>query len=248
MQMPDGMWPLAIAIFVFAGSIKGLVGIGMPTAAVSVFSQIGDPRLAIALLVIPSLALNIWQVLRSGQIVATVRQLWPFAILMMLGIWYFARFAAGLPLGKLLLGVGIVILIFVISSVLKPPHLSERFDRLAQVGLGSLAGVMGGLTGIWSPPIVTYLLSRRVSPDQYMAATGILIFLGSSMLMLGYWQGGIMTPTLTMQSAGIVIPALLGFSIGEWVRNRLGADKFRHIVLFVFFLMGLNLIRRGLFA
>ncbi|MGC1439962.1 MAG: sulfite exporter TauE/SafE family protein, partial [Burkholderiaceae bacterium] len=73
MSMPDGMWPLTLLIFVFAGSIKGLVGVGMPTAAVSIFAQIADPRLAIALLIIPSLALNIWQIIRSGQLSATVR-------------------------------------------------------------------------------------------------------------------------------------------------------------------------------
>ena len=248
MQMPDGMWPAAILIFIFAGSIKGLVGVGMPTAAVSVFAQIADPRLAIALMLVPGLALNVWQVARSGQFVQTAKRVWPLAILMMAGIWYFARYAAGLPLDALLIGVGIVILVFVITSVLKPPYLPARYELPAQLGFGGLSGVMGGLTGIWSPAIVTYLLSRQVDRNHYLAATGILIFLGSAMLMLGYWQGGILTTDLAWQSALMVIPAMIGFAVGEWLRNKLGGEQFRYMVLFVFFLMGLNLIRRGWFA
>lgn len=246
MSMPDGMWPLTLLIFVFAGSIKGLVGVGMPTAAVSIFAQIADPRLAIALLIIPSLALNIWQIIRSGQLSATVRQIWPFCLVMMFGIWYFARFAAGLAVGSILIGVGIVIVIFVISNLVKPPRIAPAFDIPAQLGFGSIAGLMGGLTGIWSPAVVSYLLATEADREKYLAATGILILMGSSMLMVGYWQGGLLSTELAGQSALMVIPTLLGFAIGEWLRRTIGSEHFRSMVLIVFFLMGLNLIRRGL--
>ena len=48
-------------------------------------------------------------------------------------------------------------------------------------------------------------------------------------------------------SAGMVVPSLIGFTLGEAIRRRLDADRFRTVVLWMFLLMGLNLIRRSLF-
>ncbi len=36
-------------VFLIAGSVKGLVGIGLPTAAISMLTVVNDPRTAIAM-------------------------------------------------------------------------------------------------------------------------------------------------------------------------------------------------------
>ena len=40
--------------FLFAGTIKGTIGIGMPTAAIGMLSQVIEPKTAIALVVLPT--------------------------------------------------------------------------------------------------------------------------------------------------------------------------------------------------
>jgi len=76
-------------------------------------------------------------------------------------------------------------------------------------------------------------------------ASGLLLFVGSVPLLLGYWQNGLMTRELGLMSLTMIVPTLLGFSVGEVVRRRVDAARFQKLILFFFLLMGLNLIRRS---
>ena len=58
----------AAVIYFIAGMIKGMLGIGFPTAAVSLLAQVTDTRTAIALVVIPMMVTNAWQVWRSRRV------------------------------------------------------------------------------------------------------------------------------------------------------------------------------------
>lgn len=247
-MLTDALVVIAVVTFLFAGTIKGTVGIGLPTASVAILTQVIDPRQAIALLLLPALVANVWQVYRSGGVVKAARQLWPFATVMIVFIWIFARFAAQVPTDMLIVGIGVVIMLFALSNLFSGSFdLPPRFDLPAQLGAGTAAGVMGGLTSIWSPPMVMYLLARRLPKEEFVGATGMLILVGMIPLTVGYWQAGLMTPTLATYSALMIGPTSVGFAIGEQVRHRLDAEQFRRILLIVFFLMGANLIRRGLF-
>ncbi|MEM7239977.1 MAG: sulfite exporter TauE/SafE family protein, partial [Pseudomonadota bacterium] len=80
--MTYDLTPLALlcAIFLIAGTIKGTVGIGLPTAAVGMMSQVIDPRAAISLVVLPSLLSNAWQIIRAGGFLAALRRYWVFLV------------------------------------------------------------------------------------------------------------------------------------------------------------------------
>ncbi len=95
--------------------------------------------------------------------------------------------------------------------------------------------------------MVIYLLARRVDSETFIGTTGILILAGSIPLFFGYWQVGLLTAPLAGISALMIVPALLGFGLGEWMRRRLNPPQFKRLVLVVFLLMGLNLLRKGLF-
>jgi len=60
---------LAALVFLLAGVVKGALGIGLPTISISILAQFTDPRVAIALLLLPAIVSNTWQVYRGGQIV-----------------------------------------------------------------------------------------------------------------------------------------------------------------------------------
>ena len=52
---------LCILIFVLAGLTKGVLGLGLPTVAISLLALLMTPAEAAALLLIPSLLTNVWQ-------------------------------------------------------------------------------------------------------------------------------------------------------------------------------------------
>ena len=236
----------ATLAFLFAGTIKGTIGIGMPTAAIGILSQVIEPKTAIALVVLPTFASNAWQMIRSGDILRACQDYWIFIVVMMT-VLLATTFVTGVVSQEtLLLIIGFVVVAFSLTSLFfSPPRLPEQFDKHAQFTLGAVAGVLGGLTAVWAAPIVIYLVSRRTEKDEFIRATGLLITFGSLPLMFGFWKNGLFNGETAPLSAFLIIPALLGFRLGEAIRARLPVDGFATSVQVVFLLMGLNIIRRA---
>lgn len=239
---------LIAGIFVLAGMVKGTTGIGLPTAAVGMMSQVMDPRQAIALVVFPSLLSNAWQMYRQGRVFDVIRRFWIYiACLMGMIALVSVTLTASIPTETLILILGCVVCLFSISSLAwAPPYLPERFDRAGQAVAGLASGVLGGLTAIWAPAMVTYLMARRVEKEDFVAASGVMIFAGTLPLIGGFWSGGLITGASAGLSVLMFAPALAGFTMGEALRRRLDTERFRKVVLLVFLLMGLNLLRRAL--
>jgi uncharacterized membrane protein YfcA len=108
------------------------------------------------------------------------------------------------------------------------------------IGLG--AGILGGMSSIWSPPIAMYLMNQNVEKEEFIGATGFLFFISSIPLTMGLALSGVLTLETTIHSLGVLIIVLIGFRIGEWLRSHIPQEIFRKIVLWAFLLMGIRLI------
>jgi uncharacterized membrane protein YfcA len=238
---------VASIAFLAGGAIKGLTGIGLPTAAIALMTLFLDPRTAIALILFPMLGSNMWQLFRGGQILRSARRYGLFAAVLFAGVGVTAFGTENASDRVLLLALGTVILIFVAVSWkgLVPP-LHDKHDKAAQIGFGLFAGVIGGMTAAWAPPMAMYLAARRVDKDEFIRATGFLITVGTLPLVFAYAQLGFLTGPLAGMSAAMLIPTLMGFSLGEVLRARLSVAAFRNAILITFVVLGLNLIRRAI--
>ena len=78
---------IGTVVFLLAGSIKGLVGIGLPTASISFLTLAMDPRSAIALVLAPMVVSNAWQVWQMGEIGRALRDYAGFAVALMVGVF-----------------------------------------------------------------------------------------------------------------------------------------------------------------
>ncbi|MEM1277420.1 MAG: sulfite exporter TauE/SafE family protein [Pseudomonadota bacterium] len=248
MELDPGLLLILTVIWLLAGTIKGTVGIGMPTAAVGMMSQIIDPRAAIAMVVVPSMLTNAWQVWRSGDIPGAIQRYKSFLVCLVAMILVFSLGVTALiQTDTLIFVLGCVVVAFsAISLGWKPPKIAARYDRLGQVIAGSVAGALGGLTAIWAPPMIVYLTGRRVEKEEFVRASGLIIFVGTTPLLVTFSQNGMMSGSDYLLGAAMTVPALLGFQIGERIRSRLDTERFRIAVLILFLLLGLNLIRRAL--
>ena len=55
------------AMFLLAGFVKGMIGMGLPTVAIGLLGLMMTPAQAAAILIVPSLVTNVWQALAGGQ-------------------------------------------------------------------------------------------------------------------------------------------------------------------------------------
>lgn len=238
---------IAFGTFLIAGTIKGAVGIGLPTAALAILTLFIAPREAMATLMFPMLFSNVLQVYRAGDTKRAFIQYAPFSAALACVIVITLILARQVSSSFLLAMIGLMILSFVATSLIRVvPKISDQNDLNFQIILGGIAGVLGGLTAVWAPPMVMYLAARDTPKDEFVRATGILITLGTIPLCIGFFQLGYFTGPLAGISLAMVIPAFLGFFIGEKIRSRLSQERFRRYLMTVFFLIGISLIWRAL--
>jgi uncharacterized membrane protein YfcA len=244
--VPDSLLLTGLVVYFLAGSVKGTLGIGLPTTAVSLMAQVSDARTAIAIVIIPMAITNAWQVYRSTDVVLVWRRYWPLAVCMMVFIAIFSQVAVAIPARTLTFFLGVIVTLFAAVNLWRqPPLLARRYDLPAQVITGSIAGIMGGITGVWAPPVIAYLSASRLDKEQFVSTIGLLLLLGSLVLCVGYWRVGIIQAEIAHLSIIMLVPAMLGFAFGEQLRQRLSGDRFRIFVLLFFLVMGLNLMRRA---
>lgn len=240
---------LAAVTFLCAGTIKGLVGLGLPTASMAVMTLWIDPRAAIALVLFPMLGSNLWQIYRQGDTLRTLQRYLPFAICLCLGVLITTYLTTSVNERVLMFVLGFAILLFVaVQWRMKLPPLPTRYDRTAQILFGGLGGVIGGLTAGWAAPLAMYLQVRGVDKEEFVRATGVLIALGTLPLIAGYLQAGLLTGQGVIISCAMLIPTLVGFAVGENLRKLMSGEGFKTAVLLVFFLLALNLLRRAIWG
>ena len=243
----DAILWLAPFVFLLAGTVKGAIGIGLPTTVIAILSQVADPRLAVAVGLMPIIFSNFWQTYREGEWRRTLARFWPFSVTLGVTIFIFADLAAGVSAATIILATGIGVVIFAGANLIRrPPPIPQRWERPAQALVGVAAGVMGGFTGLWAPPLVILLLSLRLDKTDFVRATGLLLLLGALPMLGGYARSGLITTEVFLWSLAMIVPTFLGFSVGERVRRRMADVRFQKAVLVFFLLMGLNMIRRGL--
>jgi len=236
-----------IGAMLIAGTIKGAVGLGLPTTAIGLISQVTDPRTAIALVLIPMLTTNAWQVYRQGEVLRALRTYAPFALALAIAVMITLVLTRDAPERVLYGTLGGSILLYVFLGLTRwAPSLPDRWDRRAQVAFGTVGGVLGGLTSVWAPAMAVYLAARHTPKAEFVRATGLLISCGSIPLVIGYVAQGFVTLQSALIGIALLIPTLAGFALGERLRNSLSEAAFRRGLLAVFFLMGLNLLRRAL--
>ena len=231
-----------ISIYLIAGVIKGLLGLGLPTTAITLMSFFLSPLQALAMNILPMFAANIWQFWRADQKAVLVKRYAPFAITLTVTIFIGSFFTASLPMSYLQFIISLAVIIFALFNLFqKPIALSEEKDFFWQIILGAFAGLLGALTSMWAVPLVIYLLARNLAPKAFVDASGYLLLVGCLPLAIGYTSTGIVTAEIILPSLSGAIAALFGFRIGEYLRGFVNAVLFRRVLLWFFFLMGLRM-------
>lgn len=241
---------LAVVIALVAGVIKGVVGFAMPTILISGLASFMSPELALAGLILPTLVTNGMQALRQG-IGAAWRSIMKFRVFLSVGLIMLllsAQLVRILPINWFFLGIGVPITVFTASQIAGWRPSSILRNSLVEAAVGGLAGFIGGLSGVWGPPTVAYLTAIDTPKQESLRIQGSIYGLGALALFFAHLQSGVIRAETLPLSLGLVLPAMAGLWLGFQVQDRINQELFRKVTLWVLFLAGLNLIRRGVFG
>ena len=237
----------ALAITLFAGFVKGAVGFAMPMIMISAFSTFLPPEIALSGLILPTLFSNLSQAFRQGVAAAweTVKTYRRILIATVIMIVVSAQFVRAIPQDIFLLLLGLPITAFA-ALQLMGRNLALRLEHRnrAEWILGAIGGLYGGVSGVWGPPLLVYLLSIKADKLETVRVQGVVFLIGAVVLLFAHLQSGVMSGPNLWFSAALVLPALIGQSLGVAIQDRLDQAKFRRWTQILLILTGLNLMRR----
>jgi len=239
-------WALSILVmgtFLLAGTVKGVIGLGLPTVAMGLLGLAMLPAQAAALLIIPSTVTNVWQLAAGGHLLPLLKRLWPMLLLIALGTCL-GSMVLGMGGGPLMTrALGAALLLYALSGLFMP---AWRVAPLQEVWLGPACGFVTGVitsaTGVFVIPAVPYLQALGLQRDELVQALG-LSFTVSTLALAGglFWNGALGGGELGA-SVLALIPALLGMWFGQWLRQRISALAFKRMFFIGMGALGLHLM------
>lgn len=236
-----------LAVFALAGFTKGIIGLGLPTISMGLLAVVLSPVEAAALLILPSLVTNVWQMLDGPHLKSLVRRLWPLNLGVCVGTWAGAAFLSGLggPYGALALGIALMAYAASGLAALKlavPPGAEGWMGPLAGAGTGAITAA----TGVFVIPAVPYLQAIGLTKDELVQALGLSFTVSTLALAVTLAGGADLDVGLAWPSAAGVAVALAGMRLGQAVRARLSAATFRLWFFAGLLALGAYLAARGL--
>ncbi|WP_343738169.1 sulfite exporter TauE/SafE family protein [Achromobacter sp.] len=236
-----------VTVFVLAGVVKGVVGLGLPTISMALLALVMAPAQAAALLIVPSLITNLWQALPWVTLRAVLRRIAGMQ----------AGVCAGTVAGALWLGppsgdwagifLGLALVAYAAWGLFgSPPAVQPRHEQWIGIAAGAVTGVITAATGVFVIPAVPYLQALKLDKDALIQAMGISFTVSTVALAAGLWLNGGYTASAASASLLMLLPALAGMALGQRLRGRLSARTFKLCFMVSLALLGAYQAGRGL--
>jgi len=221
---------LILATFLLAGLVKGIIGLGLPTVSLAILTLIFDLPSAMVLLLVPSFVTNLWQALSGDNARLILRRSWPFLLAAMLSIWIGAQALRHIELSLLSALLGALLAAYAIASLSGLRFtISRRQAGWAGPLLGSVNGVLTGMTGSFVVPGVIYLQALGFDRDALVQAMGMLFALSTLALALALKRIDLLNLEQGILSTLALLPAIAGMMLGRRIRSRISEPRFRKI-------------------
>jgi uncharacterized membrane protein YfcA len=244
--------PLVLLWCAFAlacgGLIKGALGVGTPLLTVPMMAFALPPQVAIAIMAVPVVVANGWQFIQAPKASGVVRDFLPAGLALALGSAIGTRILANIDERVLLITVGILVFVFTLLQGSR-----YRFEvgpkQLwpAGIAFGLAGGIIGGLSSMFGPMLVLYMVSISNLPkDRFV--TGIsFLYLWAVVPWSGqlYFNGLLDHPVLLFSVVG-TIPVVLGMVFGQQLRAHISEAHFNIAIRWVLFASAASLIIRAL--
>lgn len=235
-MIPDLPWLLFAVALLTGGLVKGALGVGLPLVAV-------PPHLAIALLVVPVLASNFWQAVEGGRLVPSLQRFGGLIAAQFLATVLTVRMTLALSASQLSAMLAGAVLLAVALMAWKPTlQISASRERAVGVGVGLLSGLLGGVSSLTGPVIITYLMALRLRRDEFVGSISI-IYLSAALPLYGAMLlFGRLGPTELTGSLLALVPMAAGLLAGKALRQHLDDNRFRRVLLVFLIVLAILLL------
>lgn len=242
MSQPYSYYIIIGVAFLMAGFVKGIIGMGLPTVAMGLLGLIMTPARGAAILIIPSIITNTWQLLAGPAFIQLFKRLWVFILFICLGIWSGYGLMSPGNADFATTALGVVLAIYGLLGIFR---LQLSFSPSAEKWLSPVMGFTTGLvtaaTGVFTVPGIMYIQAMNLSRDDLIQALGLMFSISTFALAVNLFRGGDMQLAILPMSTVAFVAAAGGMVIGTWLRHRIKPEVFRKVFFFGMMALGAHL-------
>src|SRR5436305_4367533 len=245
--MFDPLLFVIAAVFLLAGLVKGVLGLGLPTVAMGLLAVSMPPARALAIVIVPAIITNIWQTFVGPYLRDITRRLWPLMAGTAIGIWCSAGLMTGpyARYGTIVLGVLLVIYAIVGLSKFSF-HVAPANEKWVGGIVGLITGVVSAATGVQVIPSMPFMQAIGMEKDELVQALGVFFTVATVALAFNLTSAGLLSAATALPGAIAMAASFAGMFIGQMVRSRMQPDTFRRWFLIAMILLGLYLAGNAL--
>lgn len=242
----DSFFIQVVLVATLAGFIQGVSGFAFALVATSLWAWMIEPQVLAPTVIMASLLGQLTS-LSSIKTMPSVERTTPFLI----------GGAIGVPGGVLLLplldatafriSIGVMLIIYcsVMLGIRELPVVRGG-GKSADGGIGLLAGVLGGATGVPGPPVILWCALRGWDKAS-QRATFQTFFIGLQLLILGFYVAAGLVNARSLQLILVAaLPIMISSWIGSKVFRRFTDRDFQKVIFGLLLISGLALVSSGL--
>ena len=234
---------IILGTFLFAGIIKGIIGLGLPTISLALLTIATSLPTSMALLLVPSLVTNIWQAVVGGKFREILTRLWPLFLTASFTVWFGVLVLSSVELTLLSALLGKLLMIYAVINLSGYRfNLNTRHEWWGGFLAGSVNGILTGMTGSFVVPGVFYLQSIGLRRDMLIQSMGILFTVSTLALMFSLHGNELLNLELGIWSSVSVVPAIFGMAIGQRIRKGLSEKTFRKLFFLIILAIGTYIV------
>ncbi|MGG4607922.1 sulfite exporter TauE/SafE family protein [Providencia sp. Me31A] len=235
---------IVIGVFLLAGVVKGVIGLGLPTIAMGLLSISMEPVVAASLLIVPSFITNIWQLLLGPQFMALVKRLWGFIAGILLGTVFSFLPSLTSSSSWTMLALGGVLIIYGFWGIRakKMPSVEGKNEIWLSPTIGYITGLITAATGVFVIPAVPYLQSLKLNKDELIQALGLAFTASTVALAIKLAMDQQQSSIDWGLSFLALIPAIIGMYLGQYFRKVISETLFRRCFFIGLMLLGLHML------
>ena len=225
------------------GILKGATGAGAPILAVPALAMFYDVKIAVVIMLVPTLVTNLWQAWQFHRQLLPAKFVLYFSLAGAVGAVVGSWFLAVLPQHALSLIVAFAVFAFISFRLARPTWLLAYEKALP---LSAVAGLIGGwlygTSGISAPVSISFLNAMRLERQTFMATISVFFVAMALVQLPALGALGIMTWERLVMSALATVPLLVFMPLGSWLAGHFSKETFDRVILVLLGFLATKLI------
>lgn len=237
-----GLAAIAVAM-ILGGILKGATGAGIPIITVPVIAAVYDIKIAVAVMVVPNLISNVWQIYKFRDNPTDTSFCWRLGIFGAIGAGIGTAALAQLPSSLLSLCMAGIIFAYILLRVTKPSVQLSMAGAKKSVAIVSLAGgILQGAVGVSAPVAVTFLNAMKLARPAFIFTVSIFFASMAAVQIPTQIYYGLMTRDIATLGLIAFIPLFGALPVGDWIGRRISPKVFDAVILTFLAILALRLI------